>query len=93
MISMPKLKTMFSQLDPHTVRPIVIKTVWAILALGLLALAGKLVGAHIPQADQRKRTAFLAALPRHVRHVASCHRADGDHCTLCTQGNRCSFMI
>jgi hypothetical protein len=28
---------MLSQMDPHTVRPIVIKTVWAILALGLLA--------------------------------------------------------
>ena len=42
---------MLSQLDPHTVRPIVIKAVWVILALGLLALAGKLVGAHIPQAE------------------------------------------
>ncbi len=42
---------MLSKMDPHTVRPIVIKAVWAILALGLLALAGKFVGAHIPQAE------------------------------------------
>ena len=42
---------MLSQLDAHTVRPIAIKVVWAVLALGLLALIGKLVGAHIPQAE------------------------------------------
>jgi len=44
--------TMFSQMDSHTVRPIAIKVLWAVLAFGLLALVGKLVGSHIPQAEE-----------------------------------------
>jgi len=40
-----------SQMNSHTVRPIAIKVVWAVLALGLLVVVGKLVGDYIPQAE------------------------------------------
>ena len=51
MISKLKLKTLLSQLDPQSVRSIAIKLVWVVLALGLLALVGRLVATHIPQAE------------------------------------------
>ena len=50
-ISKLQLKTSLSQLEPHTVHSIAIKLVWVVLAVGLLALAGNLVGTHITQAE------------------------------------------
>lgn len=50
-ISKLQLKASLSQLEPHTVRAIAIKLLWVVLALGLLALVGNLIGAHISQAE------------------------------------------